>query len=203
MPKPTFPSPRSSTPRVQAPPGPVTVRQIAALYLYDNELYAIQGDGRMVKDALENAARYFLTCPDAACSHGPLIDPKVAGFHYDMAEGVEYEIDLTRPPGDRVRNLRRNGKPLDPGEKLRIAVNNYRAGGSGGYEMFRGAKILWRSSQEIRDLNRRLLHRASEVTDHPVRQLAHPAACRPGNPDTGSAALMRPASGIGKLAWLE
>jgi 2',3'-cyclic-nucleotide 2'-phosphodiesterase/3'-nucleotidase len=155
-------------PRVQAPPGPVTVRQIAALYLYDNELYAIQGDGRMVKDALENAARYFLTCPDAACSHGPLIDPKVAGFDYDMAEGVEYQIDLTRPPGDRVRNLRRNGKPLDPGEKLRIAVNNYRAGGSGGYEMFRGAKILWRSSQEIRDLIVAYYTEHRKLPDHPI-----------------------------------
>jgi 2',3'-cyclic-nucleotide 2'-phosphodiesterase/3'-nucleotidase len=139
-------------PRAKTPKGPVSVRQIAALYVYDNELYAIEGDGKMVKDALENAARYFLACPDAACSHGPLINRQFPGFNYDMAEGVEYEIDLRRPPGDRVVNLRRNGKPLAPGEKLRIAVNNYRAGGSGGYEMFRGAKILWRSSQEIRDL---------------------------------------------------
>jgi 2',3'-cyclic-nucleotide 2'-phosphodiesterase / 3'-nucleotidase len=139
-------------PRVKAPKGPVTVRQIAALYVYDNELFAIEGDGKMVKDALENAARYFLPCPDAACSHGPLINRQFAGFNYDMAEGVEYEIDLRRPPGDRVLNLRWNGKPLAPLQKLRIAVNNYRAGGSGGYSMFRGAKILWRSSQEIRDL---------------------------------------------------
>ena len=139
-------------PRVRAPKGPVTVRQIAALYLYDNELYAIEGDGKMVKDALENAARYYNSCPDPACSHGPLINRQAMGYNYDMAEGVEYEIDLRRPAGDRIVNLRRNGKPLEPGEKLRIAVNNYRAGGSGGYEMFRGAKILWRSSQEIRDL---------------------------------------------------
>ncbi len=139
-------------PRVKVPVGPVTVRQIAALYIYENELYAIEGTGRMVKEALENAARYFAPCPDAACSHGPLINPKVPGFNYDMAQGVEYEIDLTRPAGNRILNLRRNGKPLRPDEKLRIAVNNYRAGGSGGYEVFRGAKILWRSSEGIRDL---------------------------------------------------
>ncbi len=89
-------------PRVKVPAGPVTVRQIAALYIYENELYAVEGTGRMVKEALENAARYFETCPDAACSHGPLINSRVAGFNYDMAQGVEYEIDLTRAPGDRV-----------------------------------------------------------------------------------------------------
>ena len=31
-------------------------------------------------------------------------------------------------------------------------MNNYRAGGSAGYSMFRGAKMLWRSPDEIRDL---------------------------------------------------
>ena len=31
-------------------------------------------------------------------------------------------------------------------------MNNYRAGGSGGYKMFHGAKVLWQSSQDIRDL---------------------------------------------------
>jgi len=139
-------------PRASVPKGPVTVRQIAALYLYDNELYAIEGNGKMVKEALENAARFFLSCNGATCLTASLINPKVIGFNYDMAEGVDYEIDLTQPEGQRIRNLKWNGKPLAPEQKLRIAVNNYRAGGSGGYSMFKGAKILWRSSDGLRDL---------------------------------------------------
>jgi 2',3'-cyclic-nucleotide 2'-phosphodiesterase/3'-nucleotidase len=69
-----------------------------------------------------------------------------------MAQGVEYEIDLTRPAGQRVRNLRYKGEPLRDDQKLRIAVNNYRAGGSGGYSMFRKAPVLWRSYEDIREL---------------------------------------------------
>ncbi len=141
----------SFNPRVVVPKGPVTVRQIAALYIYDNQLYALEGNGKMVREALENSARYFLTCT-GDCSHGPLINSQFFGFNYDMAEGVEYEIDLSRPAGERIRNLRRNGKPLSDEEPLRLAINNYRAGGSGGYSMFRGAKIVWRSQEEIRDM---------------------------------------------------
>jgi 2',3'-cyclic-nucleotide 2'-phosphodiesterase/3'-nucleotidase len=141
----------SFNPRVLVPKGAVTVRQIASLYIYDNQLYALQGNGKMVREALENAARYFLTCP-GDCSRGPLINSQVFGFNYDMASGVEYEIDLTRPVGERIRNLRRNGKPLSDDEPLRVAVNNYRAGGSAGYSMFRGAMIVWRSQEEIRDM---------------------------------------------------
>jgi 2',3'-cyclic-nucleotide 2'-phosphodiesterase/3'-nucleotidase len=139
-------------PRVRFPKGTITVRQVAALYVYDNELYVIEGDGKMLKAALENAARYYLSCPDAACSHGPLVNSKVIGFNYDMAQGVEYEIDLTQPEGSRIRNLRFRGKPLEDDQPLRIAVNNYRAGGSAGYRMFRDAKILWKSGEEIRNL---------------------------------------------------
>jgi 2',3'-cyclic-nucleotide 2'-phosphodiesterase/3'-nucleotidase len=137
--------------RVFIPKGPVTIRQIAALYIYENQLYAIEGNGKMVRDALENSARYFRTCA-GDCSHGPLINPDVIGYNYDMAQGVDYEIDLTQPPGHRIRNLRWRGHPLDDQQPLRIALNNYRAGGSAGYSMFRGAKITWRSPDEIRDL---------------------------------------------------
>jgi 2',3'-cyclic-nucleotide 2'-phosphodiesterase/3'-nucleotidase len=137
---------------VRLPQGQATVRQVAALYPYDNELYVVEGDGRMVKAALENAARYFLSCQGARCSQGPLVNREVAGFNYDMAEGVDYEIDLTRPEGDRIRNLRWHGAPLAPDRKLRIAINNYRAAGSAGYTMFAGAKVAWRSGEEIRDM---------------------------------------------------
>jgi 2',3'-cyclic-nucleotide 2'-phosphodiesterase/3'-nucleotidase len=137
--------------RVSVPKGPVTIRQIASLYIYENQLYVIEGNGKMVRDALENSARYFRTCA-GDCSHGPLINPDVIGYNYDMAQGVDYEIDLTQPPGHRIRNLRWRGHPLDDQQPLRIALNNYRAGGSAGYSMFRGAKITWRSPDEIRDL---------------------------------------------------
>lgn len=139
-------------PRVRFPKGPITVRQVAALYIYDNELYVIEGTGKMLKAALENAARFYLTCPDTACSHGPLVNTKVIGFNYDMAQGVEYEVDLTQPEGSRIRNLRYRGKPLADDQPLRIALNNYRAGGSAGYRMFRDAKVLWKSGEEIRNL---------------------------------------------------
>jgi len=76
----------------------------------------------------------------------------VIGFNYDTAAGVSYEIDLTQPEGHRIRNLQFKGKPLEDSRPLRIAVNNYRYGGSAGYGMFSGAKILWRSTDEIRDL---------------------------------------------------
>jgi 2',3'-cyclic-nucleotide 2'-phosphodiesterase/3'-nucleotidase len=137
--------------RVSVPQGPVTIRQIAALYVYENQLYVIQGTGKMVRAALENSARYYNTCA-TDCTHGPLINPQVIGYNYDMAQGVDYEIDLKQPVGQRIRNLRWHGEPLDDNQPLRIAVNNYRAGGSAGYSMFRDAAIVWRSPDEIRDL---------------------------------------------------
>ena len=139
-------------PRVRVPRGKVTARELAALYVYDNELYAVEGNGRMVRDALENAARYFRTCPEPTCARGPLVDRAVAGYNYDMAQGVGYEIDLTQPAGQRVKELRYRGAPLRDEQPLRIALNNYRAAGSAGYSMFRDAKVVWRSGREIRDL---------------------------------------------------
>ncbi|MCX6598812.1 MAG: 5'-nucleotidase C-terminal domain-containing protein, partial [Acidobacteria bacterium] len=132
--------------------GPVTIRDAAGLYLYENELYAIEGTGAMLKAALENAARFFNSCTEPTCSAVPLINRRFPGFNYDMAQGVEYEVDLQAPAGQRIKNLRYQGAPLADTQKLRIALNDYRAGGSGGYTMFKGAPVLWRSHREVRDL---------------------------------------------------
>lgn len=132
--------------------GPVTVREAAALYIYDNTLYKIEGTGAMLRAALENAARYFQSCPTPACDTGNLINTRFMGFNYDMAEGVNYEVDLRKPAGQRIVNLRFKGAPLSDAQPLTIALNNYRATGSAGYDMFKDAKILWQSNEAIRDL---------------------------------------------------
>jgi len=125
---------------VTVPQGKVTVRQLAALYPYDNTLYRLEGTGKMVRVALENSARYFKSC-EGACTKGPLINPSVIGYNYDVAQGVTYEIDLRRPEGSRIGNLRLSRRALGRWKTVDIAVNSYRAGGSGGYTMFHGAKV--------------------------------------------------------------
>jgi 2',3'-cyclic-nucleotide 2'-phosphodiesterase/3'-nucleotidase len=179
----------SFNPRAAIAKGPVTVRQIAALYLYDNELYAIEGNGRMVKDALENAARFFNSCSDPSCANGPLINSAIIGYNFDIAAGVSYDIDLTRPAGDRIRNLEFRGKPLQPDQKLTIALNNYRAAGSNGYTMYRDAKVLWRSYEDIRELIMRYysghdLPSSPDNNWHIVPESAHETLAREIRRDT-------------------
>lgn len=138
-------------PRARIPAGPVTVRDIAGLYVYENTLYVIEVTGAQLKAALEHSARYFLPYVEGK-SPAELIDRNIPGYNFDIAEGVTYEIDLRRPLGDRIMNLAFLGAPLAPDRKLRLATNNYRYNGGGGYTMFKDAKVLVRSSTEIRDL---------------------------------------------------
>jgi len=60
--------------------------------------------------------------------------------------------DISKPFGARILNLRFRGRPVRPEQKFRLATNNYRVNGGGGYTMYRGAPVLWRSSEEIREL---------------------------------------------------
>ena len=140
-----------SNPRARIPAGPVTVRDIAGLYIYENTLYVIEVTGAQLKAALEHAARYFLPY-EPGKSPADLFDRSIPGYNFDTAEGVSYEIDLRQPVGDRIRNLAFQGAPLAPDRKLRLALNNYQYNGGGGYTMFKDAKVLARSSAEIRDL---------------------------------------------------
>ncbi|MFZ0821902.1 MAG: 5'-nucleotidase C-terminal domain-containing protein [Candidatus Acidiferrales bacterium] len=134
-------------PALKIPAGPVTVRQLAGLYIYENTLYVVEMTGAQIKEALEHAASFFPQWPFD--SSKPLQMP---GYNADSAEGVSYVMDLTRPVGDRIRNLTRQGKPLDMAAKLRVAINNYRYTGGGHYDVFKGLPIVYRSPEEVREL---------------------------------------------------
>lgn len=131
--------------------GTITVRDIAGLYIYENTLVVIEATGQQVKDALEHSAKYFRAYEQGK-SAAELIDDKIPGYNFDIAEGVTYELDITKPFGQRIQNLRFRGQPLKPTQKLRVAINNYRANGGGRYAMYKDAPVVYRSSEEIREL---------------------------------------------------
>ncbi|HJP91497.1 MAG TPA: bifunctional UDP-sugar hydrolase/5'-nucleotidase [Pyrinomonadaceae bacterium] len=141
----------SFNPEARIAKGPVSVRDIAGLYVYENTLVVLEVTGQQLKDALEHSAKYFKAyAPGKSASD--LVDEKIPGYNFDIAEGVTYELDISKPPGQRIQNLRFHGQPLAPSKKLRLATNNYRVNGGGGYTMYKDAPVVYRSSEEIREL---------------------------------------------------
>ena len=137
--------------RARVNKGPVTVRDIAGIYIYDNTLVVVEVTGQQLKDALEHSARYFRAYEPGKTA-AELIDPNIPGYNFDIAEGVTYDLDISKPFGQRIQNLRFHDNPLDPARKLRLAINNYRANGGGRYTMYKDATVVYRSSQEIREM---------------------------------------------------
>jgi 2',3'-cyclic-nucleotide 2'-phosphodiesterase/3'-nucleotidase len=138
-------------PQARLSRGDVTVRDIAGLYIYENTLVVLEVTGRQVKDALEHSAHFFREYIPGK-SPAELVDERIPDFDYDMAEGVSYDLDITRPFGQRIQNLRFHGAPVRPEQTFRLATNNYRVNGGGGYVMYKGAPEVFRSSEEIREL---------------------------------------------------
>src|ERR1044072_3904996 len=131
--------------------GPVTVRDIAGLYVYENTLVVLEITGQQLKGALEHAAKYFKAyVPGKAASD--LVDEKIPAYNFDIAEGVTYDLDISKPVGQRTQNIRFRAQPLSMTRKLRLATNNYRVNGGGGYTMYKDAPVVYRSSEEIREM---------------------------------------------------
>jgi len=138
-------------PQAQIPRGSVSVRDIAGLYEYENTLVTLELTGQQLKDALEHSAHYFKEYQPGS-SLNDLVDSRIPGFNFDVAQGVSYDIDLTKPFGQRIQNLKFKGQALDPKQKLRVVTNNYRVNGGGGYAMYKNAPVVYRSSAEVREL---------------------------------------------------
>jgi 2',3'-cyclic-nucleotide 2'-phosphodiesterase/3'-nucleotidase/5'-nucleotidase len=132
------------------PEGPITVGDVAGLYVYDNTLKALRVSGAQVRRFLEKSAEYYLPCPAAHCDR--IVNPAVPGYNFDVLSGVDYTLDLTRPVGERVARLERHGRPVEPTDSFTLAVNNYRASGSGGYTMLAGAPVVYDRGESIREL---------------------------------------------------
>jgi 2',3'-cyclic-nucleotide 2'-phosphodiesterase/3'-nucleotidase len=139
------------------PAGRVTIRQIDSLYVYENFLYTVEMNGARLRAALEHSASLYQSWPIPSGQQLRLPD-----FNVDSASGVEYTIDLRQPVGHRIMDLRYKGKPLDDAQTLRVAINNYRYTGGGGYD-FTGLPIVYRSTEEIRDLIVEYLTRTAVV----------------------------------------
>ena len=142
---------------------PVTMRGVTAAYLFANTLVVLEVTEEVLRQTLERCAAYFTLVNGKPQISREFLLPKVEHYNYDFYAGLSYTFDLRRPAGSRVICLTRlDGKPLGSGT-FRLCTSNYRATGTGGYEILRECPVLWRGGVEMPDLTARFIRSQSPV----------------------------------------
>ncbi len=156
----------------EIPAGQITLRDAYSVYIYDNTLYVMEINGDILRRALERDAEYFRQLDPNNLPADPkgVVQDNARDYNWDLYTGIDYTIDLTRPAGERVTSLKLNGADVTPDQPIRIAINNYRASGGGGYPMFKEGKIVWQSTYEMRDLMADYVQKAATIDPQAINK---------------------------------
>ena len=124
------------------PAGPIAIKNVADLYLYDNVTAILKVNGAQLKEWLEMSAGQFNTIDPNNNQPQNLINTDYRTYNFDVIDGVTYEFDITQPNkydregklanpnASRVRNLKYQGKEIDPNQEFIVVTNNYRSNGN-------------------------------------------------------------------------
>ena len=153
----------------------VTVRDVVASYVYSNTLVVMEVTGEIIKQAMEQCARYFAVDENGVVSIADsFLRPKVAHFNYDYFCGVEYTFDLSKPEGERVVSLTRNGREIAMDEKMTLVMCDYRATGAGDFDFYKDCRRVKEIQTEVSELilNYFFAHKEIEIPDaHPMKSI--------------------------------
>lgn len=130
--------------------GDINYGTIFGIYKYDNTLYRVQVSGAELKAYMEWSAACYNQWKEGDISIS--FNPEKPGYLYDMFSGVDYEIDLSKPVGQRIKNVMFKGKPLANDQKLTLAVNNYRYSSALKAQKLVAGTKEWESPNSIRDM---------------------------------------------------
>lgn len=124
------------------PAGPIAIKNVADLYLYDNVTAILKVNGAQLKEWLEMSAGQFNTIDPNNSQPQNLVNTDYRTYNFDVIDGVTYEFDITQPNkydregklanpnASRVRNLKYQGKEIDPNQEFIVVTNNYRSNGN-------------------------------------------------------------------------
>ena len=153
------------------PAGRLTLRSIVDLYHFPNRICAIRLSGSDVAEWLERSASLFRRVEPGRADQ-PLIDPEFPSYNFDIIDGLDWQIDLARPPryaadgrladseSRRIIGLSHRGRPLDPDQQFILVTNSYRMSDCGMFgPVVSGRPVLLDGTSRTREVLRRYIAR--------------------------------------------
>ena len=122
--------------------GDIRVSNLFDLYRFEDHLYTLLLTGEEIKNYLEMSYASWIQQMHSPNDSMLLISPMKSNpermgfknfiFNFDSAAGIRYEVDVTKPEGEKIHILGMdNGKPFLMNETYTVAMTAYRANGGG------------------------------------------------------------------------
>ncbi|HEL1618370.1 TPA: bifunctional 2',3'-cyclic-nucleotide 2'-phosphodiesterase/3'-nucleotidase [Streptococcus suis] len=124
------------------PAGPIAIKNVADLYLYDNVVAILKVNGAQLREWLEMSAGQFNQVDPSSTEPQNLVNTDYRTYNFDVIDGVTYQYDITQPnkydrsgklvneTASRIRNLQYNGQAVTDEQEFIVVTNNYRASGT-------------------------------------------------------------------------
>ena len=132
------------------PEGDIYDSDIHDIYEFSNTLCRLTVTGKELKDYMEWSAAYYNQWTEGDINIS--FDPDIPATNYDMFAGVDYDINLSKPKGERIENVMFHGKPLEDDQTLTLAVNNFRYSSVIKAGNIAAGDKEWESSEYIHDM---------------------------------------------------
>lgn len=119
------------------------------IYKFPNVLYTVKVTGAEMKAYMEWAAACWNQWQPGDINIS--FNPDKPGYLHDHLIGLNYEVNLSKPAGERIENVTFKGQPLTDDMTLTLCVNDYRYTGLKNEGIISGEKE-WESSASVRDM---------------------------------------------------
>lgn len=166
--------------------GDIHVSDMFNLYKYENQIYVLRMTGKEIHDYLEMSYALWTNTMAGPDDHIMLLDQNGNGssgygfknlaFNFDSAAGIDYEVDVTKPEGNKIKiKCMSDGSPFDETKWYKVAMNSYRGNG-GGELLTKGAgiphdslqsRIVYESERDQRYYLMKEIEKAGTMTPRP------------------------------------
>ncbi len=113
--------------------GGVTIGDVTDIYIYDNQIRVMELNGEQIIEWLERSAENFNRIDPDSEESQELLNSDFSAYNFDVIDGIEYEIDVTKEVGERIVNATYEGEELTSEMEFLVVTNDYRAGGGGDF----------------------------------------------------------------------
>ncbi len=129
----------------------LTTRDVLNTYRFPNTTVVLEIDGKTLRAALEQNFSYIEYDGSYKISK-KFLEPKEEHYNFDYFYGIDFEKDITKKVGDRIGKIFFKGKEIKDKDTFSLVMNNYRATGAGGFDMYKNLRVIKNYDKETSEI---------------------------------------------------